>query len=47
LPWLRARTEAFRQAAPDARVVELESPYHHIFIAEEDATVAAIEDFMG
>lgn len=47
LPWLRARTEVFRSAAPEARVVELDSPFHHIFIAEEDATVATIEDFLG
>ena len=47
LPWLRARTETFRRAAPGARVVELDSPYHHIFIAEEDATVSAIKEYLG
>jgi pimeloyl-ACP methyl ester carboxylesterase len=33
LPWIRQRTKAFRQAVPTACVVELDSPYHHIFIA--------------
>ena len=47
LPWLRQRTETFRRAAPGARVVELDSPFHHIFIAEEDATLAAIKGFFG
>jgi pimeloyl-ACP methyl ester carboxylesterase len=47
LPWIRQRTEAFRQAAPTARVVELDSPYHHIFIAEEDETAKAINDFLA
>jgi pimeloyl-ACP methyl ester carboxylesterase len=47
LPWIRRRTEAFRQAAPTARVVELDSPYHHIFIAQEDETVRAIIDFLA
>ena len=46
LPWIRRRTEAFRRAAATARVVELDSPYHHIFIAREDETVKAINDFL-
>jgi pimeloyl-ACP methyl ester carboxylesterase len=45
LPWIRQRTAAFRRAAPTARVVELDSPYHHIYIAEEDQTLQAITDF--
>jgi pimeloyl-ACP methyl ester carboxylesterase len=45
LPWIRQRTAAFRQAAPTARIVELDSPYHHIFLAEEDKTLQAITDF--
>ena len=45
-PWLRQRTEAFRRAAPAARVVTLDSPYHHIHIAEEDETVRAIDAFL-
>jgi pimeloyl-ACP methyl ester carboxylesterase len=46
LPWIRQRTAVFRQAAPTARVVELDSPYHHIFIAEEDKVAEAIKDFL-
>ena len=46
LPWIRQRTAAFRQAAPTARVVELDSPYHHIYIAEEDRTLQAVNDFL-
>ncbi len=45
LPWIRQRTAAFRQAAPAACIVELDSPYHHIFLAEEDRTLQAINDF--
>lgn len=47
LPWIRQRTAIFLQAAPTARVVELDSPYHHIFIAEEDKTAVAIQDFLA
>jgi pimeloyl-ACP methyl ester carboxylesterase len=46
-PWIRQRTAAFCQAAPTARVVKLDSPYHHIFLAEEDATVRAIGEFLA
>jgi pimeloyl-ACP methyl ester carboxylesterase len=46
LPWIRQRTAAFRQAAPTSRVVELDSPYHHIFLAEEERTLQAINDFL-
>ncbi len=45
LPWIRQRTETFRRAVPSARVVELDSPHHHIFVAQEDETVKAIIDF--
>jgi pimeloyl-ACP methyl ester carboxylesterase len=45
-PWIRKRTETFRQAAPSAKIVELDSPSHHIFIAREDETVEAIEVFL-
>lgn len=45
-PWIRRRTEVFRQAAQTARVIELDSPFHHIFIAKEDETVKAINDFL-
>lgn len=47
LPWIRQRTAVFLQAAPTACVVELDTPYHHIFIAEEDNTAAAINDFLA
>ena len=47
LPWIRQRTAVFLQAAPTAHVVELDSPYHHIFIAEEDKTLGAINDFLA
>ncbi len=47
LPWIRQRTAAFRQAAPKARVVELDSPHHHIFIAKEDETAQTISDFLA
>jgi hypothetical protein len=47
VPWLRQRTEVFRQAAPTARVVELDAPHHLIFIAKEDETVEAINSFMA
>jgi len=46
-PWIRQRTAVFRQAAPAARVVELNSPHHYIYIAEEDATVEAILGFLA
>jgi pimeloyl-ACP methyl ester carboxylesterase len=45
-PWIRQRTAAFRQAAPTARVVEIDTSSHHIFIAREDETVKAIGDFL-
>ena len=45
LPWIRQRTETFRRAVPSARVVELDSPHHHIFLAREEETVKAILDF--
>ena len=47
LPWIRQRTAAFCQAAPTARVVELDSPYHHIYLAEEDQTLQAINQFLA
>jgi pimeloyl-ACP methyl ester carboxylesterase len=46
LPWIQQRTRAFQKAAPSAQVVELDSPYHHIYIAEEDETVEAIKVFL-
>jgi pimeloyl-ACP methyl ester carboxylesterase len=47
LPWIRQRTAVYLQAAPTACVVELDSPYHHIFIAKEDETVQAITAFLA
>ena len=46
-PWIQQRTAAFLHAAPTARAIELDSPYHHIFIAQEDATVKAITCFLA
>lgn len=46
-PWIRQRTEAFRQSAPAARILELDSPHHHIFIAKEAGTLEAIEAFIS
>jgi hypothetical protein len=46
-PWIRQRTATFRQVAPAGRVIELDSPHHYIFIAEEDETVKAILDFLA
>jgi len=46
LPWIRQRTATFRQAVPTARIVELDSSHHYIFIAKEDETVKAINDFL-
>jgi pimeloyl-ACP methyl ester carboxylesterase len=45
-PWIRLRTAVFRQAVPTSRIVELDTPSHHIFIAKEDETVKAIDEFL-
>lgn len=47
LPWIRQRTATFLQAAPTASVVKLDSPYHHIFLAEEEETARVINDFLA
>jgi pimeloyl-ACP methyl ester carboxylesterase len=47
LPWHRRRTETFREAVPHARVVELDTSNHTVFIAREDETVCAILDFLS
>ena len=47
LPWIRRRTETFRQDVPKARIVELDTPHHHLHIAREPETVEAIEDFLS
>jgi hypothetical protein len=36
----------FQQTAHSAQVVELDSPYHHIFIAREEETSQAILDYL-
>lgn len=47
LPWIRRRTETFRHAVPRARIVELDTPHHHLFIAREQETAQVIEDFLS
>ena len=47
LPWVQRRTGLFREAVPDARVIELDTSNHTIFVAKEDETVEAILDFVG
>lgn len=46
LPWIRQRTKAFRKAVPTARIIELDSPYHHIFLDKENETAEAIREFL-
>lgn len=45
LPWIQRRTQMFRDAVPGARVVELDTSNHTIFVAKEDETVQAIFEF--
>jgi hypothetical protein len=45
-PWIRQRTAAFRLCAPSAQIIELDAPNHLIFIAEEDAVVTAVKQFV-
>lgn len=47
LPWIRQRTTVFLRSAPTTRVVEIDSPYHHIFLAEEDEVAVAIYNFLA
>jgi pimeloyl-ACP methyl ester carboxylesterase len=46
VPRIRQRTQLFRDAVPDARVIELNTSNHTLFIAEEDATHEALIDFL-
>jgi hypothetical protein len=46
LPWHRRRTDALHNAVPDARVVELDTSNHTVFVAREDETVRAIFHFL-
>lgn len=45
-PWLQRRTDLFREAVPDARVVELDTSNHTLFVAKEYETVNAMLDFL-
>ena len=46
LPFIQETIKSFRQTAPKAHIVELDTPYHRIFLAREDETVGAIFDFL-
>jgi pimeloyl-ACP methyl ester carboxylesterase len=46
LPRIRRQTELFREAAPNATVIELDTSNHTIFIAKEDEIVEAIFEFL-
>jgi pimeloyl-ACP methyl ester carboxylesterase len=47
VPRIKRRTELFREAVPDATIIELDTSNHTIFIAKEDETVEAILEFLG
>ena len=47
LRWVQRRTDLFQEAVPDARVVELDTSNHTIFVAKEDDTVNAMLNFLG
>jgi hypothetical protein len=46
LPWLQQRTAVFRQMAPDATIIGIESPEHRIYLAAEDDTLQAMDEFL-
>ncbi len=46
VPRIRRRTDLFREAAPDATVIELGTSNHTIFVAREDETIEAIFEFL-
>jgi len=46
LPFTQEKINSFRQTAPEAKVVELDTPIHRIFTAKEDETVEAIFNFL-
>jgi pimeloyl-ACP methyl ester carboxylesterase len=46
LPRIEQRTELFRRAAPNARVVKLDTSNHTIFVAKETETLDAILGFL-
>jgi pimeloyl-ACP methyl ester carboxylesterase len=47
LPWINRRTALFRQAAPDACIIELDTSNHTIFVAKENAVVETIFEFLA
>jgi len=46
-PRIERRTSLFADAVTDARIVELDTSNHTLFIAREDETVAAMNEFLG
>jgi pimeloyl-ACP methyl ester carboxylesterase len=46
VPRIQRRTQLFRDAVPNARIVELGTSNHTMFVAKEDETVAGIRDFL-
>lgn len=46
LPFIQETIKSFRQSAPTAHIVELDTPNHRVFLAKEDETVRAIFDFL-
>jgi pimeloyl-ACP methyl ester carboxylesterase len=46
VPRIQRRTDLFRQAAPHAQIIKLDTSNHTIFVAKEDETVAAMRDFL-
>ncbi len=47
VPRIKRRTELFRQTAPGATIIELDTSNHTIFVAKEDETVEAIFGFLS
>jgi hypothetical protein len=45
-PWIRLRTTTFQASAPAAKVVTINTPFHHILHAKEDKTVRVMVDFL-
>jgi hypothetical protein len=46
VPWIRRRTELFRQAASGAGILEVDTSNHTLFVAREDEVVRGILDFL-
>ncbi|MEX2245725.1 MAG: alpha/beta hydrolase [Dehalococcoidia bacterium] len=47
VPRIQRRTERFRRAVPTARIIELDTSNHTLFVAKEHETVEAIFEFLG